>query len=525
MVPRKSLPLILFALLLPLAALSAQQKHALVIGNGAYTGITPLNNPVNDANDISAALRGLGFTVDLVTNAGRVQMEEAVTRLKNRLNAVRGSYGFLYYAGHGVQSAGENYLIPVDANIPGEAYLRDRSVSMQAVLDELNAAGNTLNIVVLDACRDNPFGWRRGGSRGLQVVSNLPADSIIVYATSAGSAAADGIGRNGLFTTHLLNNLKKPGLSVRDVFDQTGADVRRASGGSQIPAIYSQFFDVAYLGTRPSVNPAPSPTPSPQPRPAPVVVPPEPAPQPVPDGFVRISGGTFAMGSPSSEADRDSDEVQRRVTVSGFYMGRYEVTQREWAEVMGSNPSEFKGDNLPIEKVSWHDVIDYCNRRSQREGLTPVYTRSGDTVTWNRGANGYRLPTEAEWEYACRAGTSGPFSTGSNITTNQANYDGTYAKVKGAYRQQTWNVGSGAANAWGLYDMHGNVSEWCWDWYGGYASGAQADPAGAASGSARVVRGGCWGCYVYNLRSAARFSLTPSYRGRNFGFRLVRNVQ
>ncbi|MDR1252107.1 MAG: tetratricopeptide repeat protein [Treponema sp.] len=257
-----------------------RQKYALVIGNGAYTGITRLNNPVNDAADISAALRDLGFTVDQVINAGRVQMEEAVTRLKNRLGGAQGSYGFFYYAGHGVQSNGENYLIPVDANIPGEAYLRDRSMPMQAILDELNYVGNSLNIVVLDACRDNPFGWRRSGSRGLQVVSNQPAKSIIVYATSAGSTAADGTGRNGLFTTHLLNNLKKPGLSVRDMFDQTGADVYRASGGEQVPAIYSQFFDVAYLGTRPApvqpaappvVNPQPSPQPAARPSPAPAV--------------------------------------------------------------------------------------------------------------------------------------------------------------------------------------------------------------------------------------------------------------
>jgi tetratricopeptide (TPR) repeat protein len=268
----KKITLLLLFVVLSLSSLAAQQKYALVIGNGAYTGITRLNNPVNDANDISAALRDLGFTVDQVTNADLMQMEEAVTRLKNRLAAARGSYGFFYYAGHGVQSNGENYLIPVNANIPSEAYLRNRAVSMPVVLDELNAAGNTLNIVVLDACRDNPFSWRRSGTRGLQVVSNQPADSIIVYATSAGSTAADGIGRNGLFTTHLLNNLKKPGLSVRDLFDQTGADVRRASNNVQVPAIYSQFFDVAYLGTRPAVvTPAPSPAPvQPAPNPTPV---------------------------------------------------------------------------------------------------------------------------------------------------------------------------------------------------------------------------------------------------------------
>jgi tetratricopeptide (TPR) repeat protein len=245
---------------------SAPQKYALVIGNGAYTGITRLNNPVNDARDMEAALKGLGFTVETVINGSLDQMESAAVRLKNRLGAARNSYGFFFYAGHAVQSGGENYLIPVDANIQSENFLRQKAVSVQAVLGELNDAGNALNIVVLDACRDNPFSWRRSGNRGLQVVNNQPADSIIVYATSAGSTAADGAGRNGLFTTQLLNNLKKPGLSVREVFDQTGADVRRASGGAQIPAIYSQFFDVAYLGTRPAVvTPQPAPAPSPTP--------------------------------------------------------------------------------------------------------------------------------------------------------------------------------------------------------------------------------------------------------------------
>jgi formylglycine-generating enzyme required for sulfatase activity len=248
--------------------------------------------------------------------------------------------------------------------------------------------------------------------------------------------------------------------------------------------------------------------------------------RPAPDGFVRIPGGTFTMGSPASEAERyDREGPQHQVTVSGFYMGRYEVTQKEWVAVMGSNPSAFKGDNLPVEQVNWYDAIDYCNRRSQREGLTPAYTRNGDKVTWNRNANGYRLPTEAEWEYACRAGTSGPFNTGNNITTSQANYDGNYPynrNAKGQYREKTWNVGSGTANAWGLYDMHGNVWEWCWDWYGVYASGAQTAPAGAASGSLRVLRGGSWYSYAGSLRSANRGNGAPANRFSRYGFRLVR---
>ncbi|MDR2096366.1 MAG: SUMF1/EgtB/PvdO family nonheme iron enzyme [Treponema sp.] len=245
------------------------------------------------------------------------------------------------------------------------------------------------------------------------------------------------------------------------------------------------------------------------------------------EGFVRIAGGTFMMGSPASEAERlhDREGPQHSVTVSGFYISKYEVTQKEWTEVMGSNPSNFKGDNLPVENVSWYDAIEYCNRRSVKEGFTPAYTRSGDNVTWNRGANGYRLPTEAEWEYACRAGTTGPFSTGSNITTSQANYDGRYpynGNAKGIYRGKTWNVGSGSANAWGLYDMHGNVWEWCWDWYGSYSGYAQTDPVGASSGSNRLNRGGSWINTARNARSAYRSNNTPSSRSLNLGFRLVR---
>jgi formylglycine-generating enzyme required for sulfatase activity len=251
----------------------------------------------------------------------------------------------------------------------------------------------------------------------------------------------------------------------------------------------------------------------------------------VPDTFVRINGGTFTMGSPANEPGRDDDEgPQHQVTVSAFYMGKYEVTQKEYQEVMGTNPSNFKGPNLPVENISWFDAVEYCNKRSQKEGLTPAYTISGAgnnlTVDWNRNANGYRLPTEAEWEYACRAGTTGPFNTGNNITTDQANYDGNHPynnNAKGTYRDKTTPVGSFAPNPWGLYDMHGNVYEWCWDWYGSYPSGAQTDPVGAVTGTYRVARGGGWYSNGQNLRSARRSFDGPLNGGSILGFRLVRS--
>ena len=253
------------------SGLWAQQKYALVIGNGAYTTITKLNNPVNDANDISATLEGLGFNVDKILNGSLEQMENAITRLKNRLSVSRDSYGFFFYAGHGVQSNGENYLIPVDANIQSDANLRLRSVSVQGMLDELNNAGNTLNIVILDACRDNPFSWSRGGSRGLSVVSRAPTGSVVMYATGANSTADDGTGRNGLFTGQLLNNLGNQALSAFEVFDKTTGDVRRITGGKQDPELSLKFsgLNAVYLGSRSSPGPSPSPSPSPSPTPSP----------------------------------------------------------------------------------------------------------------------------------------------------------------------------------------------------------------------------------------------------------------
>jgi formylglycine-generating enzyme required for sulfatase activity len=536
----------------PALALQAQQKYALVIGNGAYTNVTRLNNPVNDANDMAAALRGLGFQVDLVTNGNLDQMENGAVRLKNRLSTNGNAYGFFFYAGHGVQSNGDNYLIPVDADIKAESFLRSKALQVQAVLDELNQAGNALNIVVLDACRDNPFSWGRSASRGLNVVNVQPADSIIVYATSAGKTAADGTGRNGMFTTQLLKNLKTPGLEVNDMLRRTGADVAQASGRQQIPAIYSQFFGTAYLGgagvqPAPSPTPSPRPTPTPAPSPSPAVVPP----QPSSGNMVRINGGTFTMGSPASEARRQDLEIQHQVTVSAFYIGKYEVTQKEWRDMMGTTVQQQRGmpssdlgirgdgDNYPMYYVSWYEAIEYCNKRSQREGLNPVYTINktrrdpnnkapktglsfeadnvGWTVTWNRGANGYRLPTEAEWEYACRAGTTTPFYTGNSVD-NGAWYKNTDGNT-------THPVGQKQANAWGLYDMHGNVREWCWDWYGAFLAGAQTDPLGAASGTQRILRGGGMGNDDWQIRSAFRGRLIASGRTYTSGFRVVRNAQ
>lgn len=258
----------------------------------------------------------------------------------------------------------------------------------------------------------------------------------------------------------------------------------------------------------------------------------------VSENFVLVEGGTFQMGSPEDEAWRSEDEIQHTVTVSNFYMSRYELTQAEYEAVVGKNPSNFSGADLPVENVSWLDAVAYCNARSEQEGLTAVYTIDGGNVSWERSANGYRLPTEAEWEYACRAGTTTPFYMEISPSAEDANYYGHYPYMieenyfsqdnlevqPGEYRQTTVSVGSFEANPLGLYDMYGNVGEWTWDAYGAYETEDQTDPTGADTGTRRVYRGGGWNDFAKNMRSAYRATMDQEKGSFNIGIRLVRDA-
>jgi formylglycine-generating enzyme required for sulfatase activity len=227
--------------------------------------------------------------------------------------------------------------------------------------------------------------------------------------------------------------------------------------------------------------------------------------------LVLIRPGRFLMGSPVSEKMRWEDEIQHEVVISRpFYMSRYEVTQKLYEKVMGTNPSGFKGADNPVENVSWHDAMAFCSEAGLAAGR-PL-----------------RLPTEAEWEYACRAGTQTPFYTGETIGTDLANYDGRdiYGEGrKGRFRKRTTPVGSFKPNPWGLYDMHGNVWEWCLDWYGRYPEGRVEDPKGAERGDCRVLRGGSWSNVPRYCRSATRYWISPNSRDLNVGFRVVADVE
>ena len=222
--------------------------------------------------------------------------------------------------------------------------------------------------------------------------------------------------------------------------------------------------------------------------------------------FVLIPAGEFDMGSPSNENGRDNDEGPvYSVTISKpFYMGKYEVTQEQWRDVMGNNPSRFRGDNLPVEDVSWNYVQEFIKKLNEKEGI-----------------NKYRLPSEAEWEYAARAGTTTRYSFG-----DDEGKLGEYAWYADNSGRKAHNVGQKKPNPWGLYDMHGNVWEWTQDWYHDDYKGAPTDgSAWEGSGASRVNRGGSWGSNARNCRSAYRDDFVPDFRDRNLGFRLLRSPQ
>ena len=235
--------------------------------------------------------------------------------------------------------------------------------------------------------------------------------------------------------------------------------------------------------------------------------------------MVLVAGGEFSMGDPRGAAD----ETPHKVAVSAFFMDRHPVSQELYEKITGLNPSKRRSPKNPIERIQWTDAARFCNQCSEIESLTPCY----DPDTWkcNFEADGYRLPTEAEWEYACRAGTSARYSFGDNAARL-----GEYAWFKRNSQNALHATGRKKPNRWGLHDMHGGVWEWCNDFYAKkYAASDRANPRGPDSGQRAVLRGGSWRNSAESARSAARYSETPGFSDVCFnadlyGFRCVRNV-
>ena len=572
-------PVLLFLLILiAFAGLPVEghaRKVALVIGNGEYAHVSSLPNPPNDANATAEMFRRMGF--DQVVQEMDTDRRTLVSALQSFASLASGAeMAAVYYAGHGIEVGGTNYLVPVDASLA-----RDRDVEFEAIpLDMVMSAvegATRFRMVVLDACRNNPFrarmirtrGATRSVGRGLAEIEP-PANTLVAYAARAGSEAADGEGRNSPFTQALLKYLPTPGVDVRILFGRVRDAVAAASDYGQMPHVYgslggdyfylvppqetqagrtgaaldSAFWEMAerssekryyelYLAQFPAgehraqaeqriaaldanereealVTPLPDMGAIVEQREAAVKAPgtrfrdcpdcPE---------MVVVPGGTFRIGSPDDEAGRGRDEgPPRDLQMRSYAIGVFEVTFEEWAACVedggcdGYKPYDegWGQGRLPVTNVNFKDAEAYARWLSGRTGER------------------YRLPGEAEWEYAARGGTRTPYAFGSGIDSGEANF--------GYMLGRTTKVGSYAANAFGLFDMHGNVAEWVLDCWNGDYSGLAADGRAQTAGdcATRPMRGGSARNSASLLRSAARVPVSADARFTYTGFRVLRTL-
>ncbi|MBF0264427.1 MAG: SUMF1/EgtB/PvdO family nonheme iron enzyme [Gammaproteobacteria bacterium] len=598
------------------AVQAKQNRIALVIGNSDYKN-APLTNPGNDATDMTKVLKRQGFKVTKLINANQQKMEEAITKFGKKLYQ-KNTVGLFFFAGHGVQVNNTNYLVPTGANIT-EANIKYKAVDAGQILSEMSLADNGLNMMILDACRNNPFSRSfRSSTRGLAKMQ-APTGSVILYATSPGDVAADGSGRNGLFTEKLMKNINKKGFNVEKVFKQTAIAVSNASGKKQVP-----YFEGVILGdfyfngnvtvTQPNIQVASADSDMADKQENTFwntvisdnskemyqaylkeysnghykvlaeiklkefnakealktkVIPVDatltirsnlngdtvtingedkgstrldlklkPGIYEIEvskDGYstweqsiklvagvnqtvyaklkensrsitesitgmelIKVPKGCFDMGS--YYGNNDEKPVHKVCITKNFYLGKYEVTQSQWSEIMGYNPSKFpKGSSHPVESVSWNDVQDFIKKLNQRTGKK------------------YRLPSEAEWEYACRSGGKKQKYCGGDDVSSYGWYDE-------EWENGHHSVGQKSPNGLGLYDMSGNVWEWVQDRKGSYPSRNVTDPSGPSNGNTRVNRGGSWSFDATNLRATYR---NGSFTNRNLnltGFRLARDL-
>ena len=549
------------------------RRVALVIGNNAYPW-GPLVNSANDARALAAMLPRVGFDpkdVTLLVDANLKQMQKAGRDFVERLRP--DDLAFVFYSGHGVEVRGENYLIPIDFP-PNASDLeaRDEAYSAQQLLRDLESSGAKTRVMILDACRNNPLRASKSAGGGLGRMDG--EGTLIVFATSAGKTADDNPrGRNGLFTTELLKALPTPGVPLTQLMNDVSRAVYRDSGEKkQLPAIYGLLLEDFPLvaGNGGAVNPV-----------APKAdveaweairnlnnaevfddfVKTFPASElasaarlkaaalrmsgaRIPDTaerirtnqkdgqrYVRIEPGTFTMGCSSGDSQCDADErPAHQVEITHvFWMAQTPVTVGAWkkyraatsapalpgADGLSRKLNENAGnDSVPAVGVTWDEAKNYCE--------------------WSGG----RLPTEAEWEYAARAGTTGARYGnlddiawyGDNSGNQRIDSTALWNADSKSYGQKLLDNGNGpkpvgqkAPNAWNLYDMLGNVWQWTADWYGEkyYDANDRRDPQGPPGGTARVLRGASWVVVPANVRVSQRYRLAPGDRDSSIGVRCV----
>jgi formylglycine-generating enzyme required for sulfatase activity len=576
-------------------ATAAQSRVALVIGNSAYAE-APLANPVNDARLIAETLRRLGFEVTERTNVTQIDMKLAITEFGDRLaKGARDTVALFFYAGHGIQADGRNYLIPVDARLQRKADLEVYTVPAGWVLAQMEDANTKLNLVVLDACRNNPFARRwRSSARGLAPME-APLGTVIAYATRPGDVAEDGEGANSPYTTALTKAMATPSLRLADVWEEGG--------------ITSPFYFIGAPAQPSAEVAALPPAPTPPPPADPTVVEEglgltrderrliqralnaegleagkedglfgrgtraaigryQVASREESTGYLNaeqakallakgakvagvgvysgrlqdlqtfrdcaecpemvvIPAGSFTMGSPAGETNREQvpekfgawERPQHGVSIGRpLAIGKYEVTFAEWDACVreggcSHRPSDrgWGRGNRPVINVSWEDAREYARWLGRKTGQD------------------YHLPSEAEWEYAARAGTTTPYWWGSRASHEYANYGKDECCGGLAVGRDRWEYtapgGSFSPNGFGLYDVLGNVWEWVEDCWNASYRGAPTDGRAWTAGDCtrRVTRGGSWANEPWYGRSAFRVA-APEGRGENIGFRVARTL-
>jgi formylglycine-generating enzyme required for sulfatase activity len=518
-------------------AVTKGRQFAVVVGVRHYkkSELRPLKYAEKDAAALADALRGAGYRrVVLLTYEAAAEDGDALPTARNIREQLASMAEdcdpddtlVFAFTGHGAQIEGdkEHYLCPINA----ELTKKDTLVALSAVYKELAKCKAKTRLAIIDTCRPGP---QMGASVRLEIKPRpqeieVPKGVVVLFGCSAGqfSLESERLGQ-GLFFHYLLKGL--------------GGDAAPKGGAITLDAlvkyVQDEVPDAAKDDGGPSARQVPLVRGEP---PARLVVLPEPSGFIVAKGkeivnsigmkLVGIPKGKFMRGSPFGEPLRQPDEgpVREVEIKKPFLMGAYEVTQAQYQKVMGHNPSSFRpggssGNRVigmdtnfhPVETVTWHDAVDFCKKLS----ALPA-EKAARRV--------YRLPTEAEWEYACRAGTNTAFSFGASASSRQANFDGDFpynGGARGPDLVRTTRVGSYPPNAWGLYDMHGNVAEWCSDFYGAgyYGASPARDPHGPANGFQRVLRGGAWTNMGRECRAARRLYQAPQARNATHGIRVV----
>ena len=496
------------------AAVTAQEaKNALLIANGDYArDMGPLKEPIPESWSLKSALESIGFKVMLVQNADLDGMRGALKAFKEKTKNA-GGIAFFHYGGHAMQIKGANYLIPLKAVLDDEEDVSYRCLRVDELMQSMKGDSN---VVVLDSCRNNPFAQsahRGGGERGLAAIGIKPKNSIIVYSASEGNTAQDGV-----FTPILTKRITEKNRTFSDILISIRNEVQTATSGKQNPGEYRELTQPIYLAGFDASVPVQQAVYTPPVR--------QENRNNTGDRTYRVNGVSFTMKPIAAVQgavlgdNSQNDNQEHSVSLSAYYIGQTEVTQELWRAVMGSNPSEFTTSvKNPVEKVSWYDCIEFCNElTAEIMGEEHcVYTIRGSSVTADFSQKGFRLPTEAEWEYAAMGGRYHTYAG-----TNNESLLKDYAWYNTNSGGKTHKVGTKQANKYGIYDMSGNVAEWCWDWFSsGTPTSGQSDPRGAASGSGRVFRGGSWNGDAGGTARAIRHFFYPDYRYNYRGLRVA----